>query len=436
MSATAPRPAPSSAPSARALRRNLAFDVVVAMGYGLTVTVALSLIPTIARQAGLDPIGLAVMAAAPFVGNLLSAFAGRIGPQDVRGFAVLRVVSALLLLAVAFAPSAGLIVIAVGLFHLFLSFGTPFQTRLWGAMYPTRVRARALGVLGTARYAAAGIAAVAVGALADRFGVPLAVSLAGLVGAGFAAAAFALRSGQPLPTRRYSPREAVTTLTTRPETASAARCPAFVRSTRTGSGIRRRFRATCLADSGCLPRRRRMTPVRDAQFLQMLMKLAAVIGPVGIDHQFVALGQARCLPDLLHVGQGDSQDSNQLRKAKGQFADPSRQLEAMAYAYWRFAFENKEYYQLMYGLGLPTCETAAKIPEIGAIGDLIIPSVRALIELNGNKDADAHLKFQTFWSLLHGLVSINMMGNKTDREELNMMVLKDFLQGFLSGFKT
>lgn len=128
--------------------------------------------------------------------------------------------------------------------------------------------------------------------------------------------------------------------------------------------------------------------------------------------------------------------NEQLRKAKAQFSDPARQLEAMAYAYWRFAFENKEYYQLMYGLGLPTCETAARIPEIGAIGELIIPSVKALIELNSNKEADAHLKFQTFWSLLHGLVSINMMGNKTDREELNMMVLKDFLQGFLSGFKT
>jgi MFS family permease len=219
LSATGPIPAPSPAPSARALRRNLAFDVVVAMGYGLTTTVALSLIPTIARQAGLDPIGLAVMAAAPFVGNLLSAFAGRIGPQNVRGFAVLRIVSALLLLAVAFAPGAGLIVVAVGLFQLCLSFTTPFQTRLWGAMYPTSVRARALGVLGTARYAAAGIAAVAVGALADQFGVPLAVTLAGLVGAGFAAAAFGLRSGQPLPTRRYSAKEAVRTLTTHPTLA-------------------------------------------------------------------------------------------------------------------------------------------------------------------------------------------------------------------------
>lgn len=127
--------------------------------------------------------------------------------------------------------------------------------------------------------------------------------------------------------------------------------------------------------------------------------------------------------------------NDQLRKAKAQFSDPARQLEAIAYSYWRFAFENKEYYQLMYGLGLPTCETAARIPEIGALGELIMLPIKALIELNSSKDADPHLKFQTFWSLLHGLVSINMMGNKHEREELNMMVLKDFLQGFLSGFK-
>src|ERR671924_598161 len=49
--------------------------------------------------------------------------------------------------------------------------------------------------------------------------------------------------------------------------------------------------------------------------------------------------------------------NEQLKSAKAQFSDPGRQLEAMAYAYWRFAFDNKEYYQLMYGLGLPTCET-------------------------------------------------------------------------------
>src|SRR5689334_6761705 len=42
-----------------------------------------------------------------------------------------------------------------------------------------------------------------------------------------------------------------------------------------------------------------------------------------------------------------------LLKAKELFANPEQQVEAMAYAYWKFAFTNKEYYQLMYGLGMP-----------------------------------------------------------------------------------
>ena len=127
--------------------------------------------------------------------------------------------------------------------------------------------------------------------------------------------------------------------------------------------------------------------------------------------------------------------NEQLRLAKAQFSDPARQLEAMAYAYWRFAFDNKEYYQLMYGVGLPTCETAQKIPEINAFGELIRSPIQALITQNANKEADAHLKFQTFWSMLHGLISINMTGKGNNREEMNMMVLKDFLQGFLSGLQ-
>lgn len=210
-------PAAVTAPSPVALRRNLALDVLLAVSIGLTTTVAGSLIPTIARQAGLIPLGLSVMAAAPFLGNLLGAFAGRVGPQRVHGFAATRVTAALLLVAVALAPNAGLIVAAVCVFQLCMSFGAPFQTRLWGAMYPPDIRGRVIGILGTARAATAGIAAVAVGALADHLGVPFAVTAAGLLGAVCAAAAFGLRSGRPMPVRQYSAREAVSALTSRPK---------------------------------------------------------------------------------------------------------------------------------------------------------------------------------------------------------------------------
>src|SRR5882757_11045069 len=50
-----------------------------------------------------------------------------------------------------------------------------------------------------------------------------------------------------------------------------------------------------------------------------------------------------------------------LADAKSGQTNPADQIRAMGRAYWNFAFANKEYYQLMLGLGIPTCETASKI---------------------------------------------------------------------------
>src|SRR3954467_10043452 len=63
--------------------------------------------------------------------------------------------------------------------------------------------------------------------------------------------------------------------------------------------------------------------------------------------------------------------NERLEKAKSQFADPARQLEAIAYAYWHFAFENQGYYRLMYGLGMPNCEMAKRIVELGTFTEII-----------------------------------------------------------------
>ena len=64
--------------------RNLALDLLVAVGVGVTLAVVTTLLPTIARRGGLEPIGLAALGAAPFVANLLGAFAGRFGPRTPR----------------------------------------------------------------------------------------------------------------------------------------------------------------------------------------------------------------------------------------------------------------------------------------------------------------------------------------------------------------
>ncbi|XJR84536.1 TetR/AcrR family transcriptional regulator [Elizabethkingia anophelis] len=44
-----------------------------------------------------------------------------------------------------------------------------------------------------------------------------------------------------------------------------------------------------------------------------------------------------------------------LIKAQKKYKTPEEQLTALVNAYWDFAFKNKEYYQLMFGLGMQCC---------------------------------------------------------------------------------
>ena len=124
-----------------------------------------------------------------------------------------------------------------------------------------------------------------------------------------------------------------------------------------------------------------------------------------------------------------------IHKASDNCSNPEEQIEAIAGAYWDFAFNNKEYYQLMYGLGMPGCDTVKQISELKDFTESLMKPIMALIEKSRNKDTDPFLKLHSFWSMLHGLISINMMGNEQTRDELNVMVLKDLIRGFISGIK-
>ncbi|MFD2247575.1 TetR/AcrR family transcriptional regulator [Pontibacter ruber] len=132
--------------------------------------------------------------------------------------------------------------------------------------------------------------------------------------------------------------------------------------------------------------------------------------------------------------QGFRKLNDGLIKAKEGAGSPEQQIEAMAYAYWKFAFENKAYYQVMYGLGIPSCETVNQISELSTFSELILEPIKELIAAGKSPKTDPFLKLHTFWSMLHGLISINMMGNE-DKEELNQLVLQDFIKSFVSGMK-
>lgn len=131
---------------------------------------------------------------------------------------------------------------------------------------------------------------------------------------------------------------------------------------------------------------------------------------------------------------------DKLKEAKDKHTKSNQQLEAIAFAYWDFAFENKEYYQLMYGVGMPTCESLTKVPELMAFIGTIHSTIEDLIRENNADTANTWLKVHSFWSTIHGLVSINLMSAPVahlgmNNDEFNKTILKDFLKGFLKGLE-
>ncbi|HEV7604759.1 MAG TPA: MFS transporter [Candidatus Limnocylindrales bacterium] len=211
----------------RAVGRNLALDLIASIGVGVSVALVTTLLPTIARRGGLEPIGLAALAAAPFIANLLGAFAGRVGPRSRRQLALIRAAGSGSLLVLAFFGTPLVMIVVSIVFWLSLSLSGPYYLRLWGTMYPTRILGRVVGFLGSGRAAAAALAALAGGVLADRVGGETAVALAGLVGLVCAGAYAGLRSPDAVRPPSFSARDSFRALRERPVLSKIALAQGF-----------------------------------------------------------------------------------------------------------------------------------------------------------------------------------------------------------------
>jgi len=207
---------PSTTRHQRAVGRNLTLDLVAAIGVGVTVALVMTLLPTIARRGGLEPIGLAALASAPFVANLLGAFAGRVGPGSPRQLWMIRAAGAASLLVLVVVSAPPVLIAVTFAFWLSLALSSPFYLRLWGSMYPPRIRGRLVGLQGSVRAAAAAVAALLGGIIADRLGGMTAVALAGMVGLACAFAYAGLRAPTAPPLTRFSAGDSIRALRDRP----------------------------------------------------------------------------------------------------------------------------------------------------------------------------------------------------------------------------
>ncbi|MGZ3764558.1 MAG: TetR/AcrR family transcriptional regulator [Mucilaginibacter sp.] len=123
--------------------------------------------------------------------------------------------------------------------------------------------------------------------------------------------------------------------------------------------------------------------------------------------------------------------SKDLQEAKAKHRLPARQLEAMWLAYWNFAFANKELYQAMFGVTTScSCALVNTLPEAELPWDMFSEVIG---DLMGVTDMDSDIictKYYTFWSVVHGLISINIL-SRGSSDDINRQVLKDAIGGII-----
>ncbi|GGN04160.1 TetR family transcriptional regulator [Dyadobacter beijingensis] len=121
-----------------------------------------------------------------------------------------------------------------------------------------------------------------------------------------------------------------------------------------------------------------------------------------------------------------------LEKDKRKYAEPEERLRAHAETYWNFAFKNPEYYQLMYGLGMPCSSPGKAKPEFNSFRDHIGEAIEGIVKEKKNSEEETCFKIHALWSVLHGLISIVMMRcSDIDDSQMNKKVMDESVDAFI-----
>ena len=106
-------------------------------------------------------------------------------------------------------------------------------------------------------------------------------------------------------------------------------------------------------------------------------------------------------------------------------------LRAHVESYWHFAFRNMEYYQLMYGLGMPCCGAGKMHAQVNIFRDRILEAIEEIMQQRGSDTSQLCFKSHALWSIIHGLISIMQMRVSDIDNTLNKQVLTDSVEAFI-----
>lgn len=128
--------------------------------------------------------------------------------------------------------------------------------------------------------------------------------------------------------------------------------------------------------------------------------------------------------------QGFNNLATHLQEARDKGTDEIDQLRQIALGYWEFASTQTPSYRIMFGLGIPACETINSSDEMKASSNMMLQAIEAVLSHYNNEQVDRHLKLKTFWSMLHGFVAIDLLSNK-EISKLPPPTVIDAVEGFI-----
>lgn len=122
--------------------------------------------------------------------------------------------------------------------------------------------------------------------------------------------------------------------------------------------------------------------------------------------------------------------TKEMRVAEGTATTNDERIREIAYSYWRFAASKTAHYRIMYSLGIPHCETVNSIAEMKQMSDIMRKAIEDLAKDHNHEHIDIYLKLKTFWSTLHGFISIELLSNHVIPEEPTPMFM-DAIESFM-----
>jgi AcrR family transcriptional regulator len=124
-----------------------------------------------------------------------------------------------------------------------------------------------------------------------------------------------------------------------------------------------------------------------------------------------------------------------MQMAKAQHEQPEEQLLAMTRAYWAFAFRCPELYQVMHGLGGVSFSHADTPADARAIFALLRETLYAWMQAEGVAIAEPDAAIDAIWGLVHGLITLTMMGRIARGEQRARRIMEQTILDLLHAWQ-